>query len=83
MAYEFGGCLYRNSREFHDAIASEYMSAGGLNGPDFIRNELNTSSPESIVSDMLRPEEWGNLTENEDFDRDEMIAAIKRLKDQY
>ena len=83
MAFQFAGCLYRNSREFHDAIAAEYMTAGGLNGDDFIRDQFATNTSASITDDMLSPDQWANLSDNESFDRDEMINAFDRLREDY
>ncbi len=77
MTYEFGATLHRNSREFHQHIAEEFLSAGGLNNHEamlgFLRNDSNNDLAAEAES------EW-QLTENPDYDHEELLDAFAHIR---
>jgi hypothetical protein len=83
--YEFGGMLYRNSRDMHIAIAEEWLSAGGRNTRDEMLADLPGISDSDLAdeaianwdaNDMHRPD--GEPPQR--FDRDELIAAFVDIR---
>ncbi len=64
-----------------DAIADEWLSAGGLNNKDTQRDFLDAKTDADLASDAI--EAWdltGEWAENRDFTRDNLIEAFSRLR---
>ncbi len=96
--YEFQASLFLNSREVADAIAMEYLTAGGGNSEDQVREFLRVSTDAEMADEAIR--EWGLNNPvaagyNEDgdivtspwletrgLDRDDIVSAIARYRAQ-
>ena len=81
--YEFQSTLHGNSSEAHDAVAAEWISAGGLNGKDSILEALNDFTDTEIAAECL--DAW-DMTALEWFDVAELVEAVAALRenpDQY
>ena len=85
MTYKFQGSLYRTAREMHDAIASEWLSAGGLNSAEDQSAILADETAEAMADEATR---WWNLLGVDcggnrvmpEFDRSALIAAFRRMQ---
>lgn len=78
LDFEFLGTLHRTSKQMHDAIAEEWLAAGGLN----TRHEALTQcrqSTERLANDAI---EALGLSDVQGFDHKELIDAFSRLKRQ-
>lgn len=54
--YKWGGALYANAREMADAIAFNWMTAGGLNSSELIDSFFRNETPEEMAIECLN--EW-------------------------
>ena len=77
MSYEFQSMLYQTSAQLHAAIADAYLTAGGLNGDDDIWRYFAEQTDEQLADDAIA--EW-ELTDNHDFDRAELLVALKEAR---
>jgi DNA-binding ferritin-like protein len=77
VSYEFASALYRNSREMHDAIAEDYMSAGGANDRETMREFFAKTTNEQLAGGA--EEDW-ELLENDNYDRAQLVAALEDLR---
>ena len=75
--YEFQATLHRNSREMHDAIAEEWLSAGGSNSKEEILRLL-TESDESLAAEAAMV--FG-LDAHPAFSRVSLREAFGRIRD--
>jgi len=55
--YEFQGTLYSSRREMLDAIATSWLSAGGLNDRVFIEESLAEMTARDLADEVI--EGWG------------------------
>lgn len=88
MTYEFAGTLYPNCRAMLDAMAFDWMTAGGNNNPedmDWLVNAGLTAkeaSDECIdgwkLDEPLNGEGESDM-EKHGYDRDDLIAAFERF----
>ena len=62
--YEFGGSLYRNSREMLDEIAHSWITAGGSHSQAEVRNILVTFTDSDLASECIT--EWLDAPEDSD-----------------
>lgn len=83
MSYNFGGCSYPNSEQYHTAVVAEWLSAGGSNSEEFIRETLEENTDEALAEMVIDKSAWFGLTENEDFDLDKLIDAFRRIRREY
>lgn len=97
--YEFQSSLFRNSSEVAAAIASEWMSAGGLNGRSDIRGFFADATDEALAGEAIGA--WGLLEivnqdeirfedakpetwlESRSLDHDALVRAFAELRAQY
>jgi hypothetical protein len=75
--FEFGGSLYANSRQFHDAIAEAYMTAGGNNDADDVREFFREFADETLADEAA--DHW-DLNSLPDYEHAELIEALARLR---
>ena len=80
MSYEFRSVLHRSSGEMHNAIASEYLSAGGLNGRETMLGFLAEATDAELAADATK--EW-DLTEHGEFEVDALVRAFTRLRENF
>jgi len=81
MIYEFQSTFFKTVRQMSDAIADEWLSAGGSNNPDTQRDFLDTKTDADLANDAIEAwdlnDEWAK---NRDFTRDNLIEAFSRLR---
>lgn len=81
MTYEFQSTLFKNARQMADAIADEWLSAGGSNNSDVQREFLNSHSDDQMADEAI--EGWGlsgEWAEKRNFEREHLIDAFSRLR---
>ncbi len=76
--FEFQGTLHRCLRQMHDAIAEEWLSAGGLNSHEEMQ-ELFKLTDEQLTCRVV---EGFGLHLDGHVDRGELAAAFRRLREQ-
>lgn len=92
MTYEFGSSLYRNPREMCDAVAEQWLSAGGANDLADMLQFLNQMTDAQLADECI--EGWGlnqpvdsddpespTWLAARDTDRDDLITAFQVLRD--
>jgi hypothetical protein len=79
MAYEFAGSLYRNSSDYHAAIAEQWLSAGGTNGRNDMLATLSNCTDAEIASECGKAWEF----DSEEFDIDQLEAEIRDIRDRF
>jgi hypothetical protein len=57
MTYEFQNTIYRTSTDLLDAIAYEWLTAGGLNGPDVIKELQADKTDAELARECIKG--WG------------------------
>jgi hypothetical protein len=62
--FEFQSTLFRNAAEMCDAIASEWLTAGGSNDAAFIAETLAEQSDAALAAEAVSA--WGMDAEGED-----------------
>jgi len=67
LTYEFQNTIYRTSADLLDAIAYEWLTAGGLNGPDVIKELQANQTDAELARECVKG--WG-LDEPFDDDAD-------------
>jgi hypothetical protein len=75
--YDFGGGLYRYSREFHRAIAEQWLTAQGANSHEAIEVTLATRSSTALAAEVLEAWHFGDC---DDFCEAELTAAFEAIK---
>jgi hypothetical protein len=88
MTYEFQSTLFRTASAMCDAIASEWLTAGGGNTAADVANVLATTTDEALAAEVI--EGW-NLSEEighdetwmeaRGIDADDIEAAFARIRD--
>lgn len=73
MTYNFQGQSYQTERRMADAIAEEWITAGGSNNDRAVATELGRASNEILADDAI--EGWC-LT----VDRAELVEAFDRYR---
>jgi hypothetical protein len=53
MSYKFGDVLYDTSRDYYAAIAQEWLSAGGQNSRQFVRETFAEETDEDLADEVL------------------------------
>lgn len=70
MTYEFQSTLFRTSRDVADAIAEEWITAGGSNGPGFIADYLSAHTSEYVASEAIDGWDLNATVKTGHFDED-------------
>lgn len=92
MSYEFGSMLYPNARAMCDAIAEQWLCAGGNNKLPEMRKALTHYTDEQLADECI--EGWGldeEVDQGDDFPnptwmqarhatRDDLITAFQVLR---
>jgi hypothetical protein len=73
----FGGGLYRYGREFHRAIAEQWLTARGANSREDIEKTLATTSSTTLAAEVLEASHFGDC---DDFREAELTAAFDAIK---
>ena len=91
--FEFGGLLYNCGRDVADAIATEWMTAGGLNDAAFIVGKFAKSTDDELAGEVIsawRFDEPANENDDtiswmdeRDIDRADISRAFGRLRSEY
>jgi hypothetical protein len=88
MSYEFGGMLYRNSREMHIAIAKTWLSANGRSTRADMSEALATLTDDELADEAI--DGWSLGEEDDDgiarptgFARADLIAAFADLRTDF
>ena len=77
MSIEFQSTLYRNTSDAHDAVAAEWISAGGMNGRESILEILSDMTDSEIAMECI---ECWNMNQNW-FNKDELIESVSSLRE--
>jgi hypothetical protein len=91
--YEFGGSLYSNRAQVVNAIAGEWLTAGGANHADDIRDALERQSDAEMAGECIdgwrlneAPESWPSddeaqsAMERDDWTAEDLAAAFAQLR---
>lgn len=85
--FEFQSTLFRNAAEMCDAIASEWLTAGGSNDAAFIAETLTEQTDAALAAEAISG--WGLDAESDDgetwmhargIDASDIEAAFARLR---
>lgn len=86
---QFNGTLYRTTTDMLDAIAEEWLSAGGANGIDFQRAVLDELSDDELAAEVItewkldgRNDEEPHMEFNE-YSASDLAAAFGRLRGRF
>jgi hypothetical protein len=89
--YEFGGSLYGNRAMVLNAIAGEWMHAGGANTADDIREALATTSDADLAAECI--DAWKldesddadelSAMERDDWTAEDLAAAFARQREEF
>ncbi|MBV8895040.1 MAG: hypothetical protein JO051_00905 [Acidobacteriaceae bacterium] len=74
MIWTFQGTDYQTEREYYAAIAREWLSAGGLNDRQFVRETLAETSDDELADEVI--EGWSFAGEKPSFERNGLIQAF-------
>lgn len=92
MAYEFAGTLYRNSREYHQAIATTWLSANGANSRQTMLCALAELTDEAAaleaengweLTNSAAAAQWADEEINTDYSREALIEAIGEVRRRF
>jgi hypothetical protein len=76
--YEFGGSLYSNRAMVLNAIAGEWMHAGGANSEADIQEALATFSDAELAAECIDAWQLDRETQAEDPEDDDVPSAMER-----
>jgi hypothetical protein len=90
MSYEFQSTLHRTLRSMLDAIAEEWVTCGGLNGPAMVNEVFAENTDEALAAECVSG--WGldqagddetpsHMTRN-DYTLADLIAAFSAYRDE-
>jgi hypothetical protein len=91
MSYKFGIGIFNTLEQMLDEVASEYLTAGGSNQRDFVRQCLAKQSDEELAQEVISEwelDEAGDDREeshmdSEGYDKGELAEAFGRLREKY
>lgn len=84
---EFASSLYRTTTEMLDAIAEDWLSAGGANNEEAQRDFLAVASDAELASDAIdgwgldRSEDGPTHMEFNEYTASDLAAAFGRLRE--
>jgi hypothetical protein len=82
-SYTFAGCGYGNSRSYHDAIAAEWLCAGGLNTRETMLEVLSDNTDEDLAKSVVAYDGWNSLNDESGFSVEELAEATGRLRQNF
>ena len=53
MSWTFQGVAYRTARDYYAAIAHDWLSAGGLNSRQFVRETFAETSDDELADEVI------------------------------
>ena len=74
MTHQFAGMLFDTHEKLVEAVAQEFMMAGGINSPDQITDILNDMSDTDLAAEALGMWQIANVTHVE------LTEAISRFR---
>ena len=74
MSWTFQGIAYQTKRDYYAAIAHEWLSAGGLNSRQFVRETFAETSDDELAHEVI--EGWSLDGEQPPFERDGLMRAF-------
>ncbi len=80
--YEFGGSLYRNSTEMHEAIVVAWLSADGSNTREDMQEALGALSDQALAEECT--DVWFYYNDsNSEFDLVELEREFANIRDNF
>lgn len=79
MSYEYGSTLYRTVEAMTEAVCQNYLTAGGTNSDQTVKELICEESAESLTDELL--ENWGPVdywTGDWDDDGEKAMAEVSR-----
>jgi hypothetical protein len=74
MSWTFQGTAYQTKRDYYAAIARDWLSAGGLNSRQFVRETFAETSDDELADEVT--EGWSLDGQQPPFDRDDIAQAF-------
>ena len=74
MSWTFQGVAYRTARDYYAAIAHDWLSAGGLNSRQFVRETFAETSDDELADEVI--EGWSLDGQQPPFERDGLTQAF-------
>jgi len=74
MSWTFQGVAYRTGRDYYAAIAHDWLSAGGLNSRQFVRETFAETSDDEFADEVI--EGWSLDGQQPPFERDGLTRAF-------
>ena len=74
MSWTFQGTAYQTKRDYYAAIARDWLSAGGLNSRQFVRETFAETSDDELADEVI--EGWSLDGQQPPFDRDDIAQAF-------
>jgi hypothetical protein len=74
MSWTFQGTAYQTKRDYYAAIARDWLSAGGLNSRQFVRETFAETSDDELGDEVI--EGWSLDGQQPPFDRDDIAQAF-------
>ena len=74
MTHQFAGAIFETREQLVEAVAQEFMMAGGINSPDQITDILNDMSDAELADEALDMWTVSGVT------HEELIEAIARFR---
>ena len=79
MSYEYGSTLYRTVADMTAAVCENFLTAGGTNSDQTVKEYVVETSAESATDEML--DNWGQIdywTGDWDSDGEKKMAVVPR-----
>jgi hypothetical protein len=74
MSWTFQGIAYQTKRDYYAAIVQEYLSAGGLNSRQFVRETFANASDAELANEAIKG--WSIDGQQPPFERDGLAQAF-------
>ena len=78
MSWTFQGIAYQTKRDYYAAIALEWLSAGGLNSRQFVRETFAEMSDDGLADEVI--EGWRFAGHPPPFERDGLTQAFAEYR---
>ena len=74
MSWTFQGTAYQTKRDYYAAIARDWLSAGGLNSRQFVRETFAETTDDELADEVI--EGWSLDGQQPPFERDGLTHAF-------
>ena len=74
MSWTFHGTAYQTKRDYYAAIAHDWLSAGGLNSRQFVRETFAETSDDELADEVI--EGWSLDGQQPPFELDGLTQAF-------